>query len=417
MNLFRKLGLEWWFTAHFAYGIIQMVFIPILVPTFILSKTGNATYVGFAMGIIGLGGFIAPVLGGLADKFKAHRLVQLLGLVSYGFAAITFFASGSSLELHLLGAAFLGIGSASLLMINPAFVVSAGYSESEQATKLTALNQIAIVGSLAAGVGLASITEAGASFETRFLVMLAICIGAFVVTLLTNKKAADRIEVETPEDDASVKAKTNLMDVMASTFGMSLIAIFFVTIGHGVITGQYPNYMAEVFSIDASMSSLGLSVSAIVSLALLSFVGKAMANKGPEPVWLVAVLIKTAIMVSLSLVAISGKVAGEYLPLLLYIVYLQGVITVDMVQPAIAAKLSKVGAGLTQGLLMFAIAGAYAGGNVISGISADTLGWPSLAWVVAVVTGIAFLIGFGCLIPKKNHPNAIETKVGKAATS
>jgi MFS family permease len=397
MNKSRKWGLEAWYTAHLCYGIIQLVFIPILIPTFILDKTGSATQVGIAMGILGLSGLLAPLLGGLADKYRAHRAAQLIGLAAIAIAALIFALSGASFMLHLLAAVFLGLGSASLLMINPAFIVSGGYEAEEEASKLTLLNQVAIVGSLAAGLGLAALTEAGVSYVVQFIVMFSVAAFALLVTAASNKQAAARIEVAS-EDDSD--AQGGITEVLFSRFGLILLAIFFVSIGQGVITGQFPNYMAEVFKIDAASSSVALSVSAVVSLVLLSLVGKAMAKVGGEKVWLLAVVAKVVVMIGLAGLAIYADQLAAYLPLALYLVYLQGVTTVDMVQPAIAAKASRAGAGMTQGLLMFAIAGAYAGGNVLSGISADSFGWSSLAGLVAVVSVIALLVGLTCLVSK-----------------
>ena len=68
---------------------------------------------------------------------------------------------------------------------------------------------------------------------------------------------------------------------------------------------------------------------------------------------------------------------------------------VDMVQPALAARASSAGAGLTQGMLMFAIATAYAVGSVAAGAAADSaLGYPSLAWIVTGVCVLAGLVGW-----------------------
>lgn len=392
-----RWGLEAWYTAHLCYGIIQLVFIPILIPTFILDKTGSPTQVGIAMGILGLSGLLAPVLGGLADRYRAHRAAQLIGLAAIAIAALVFALSGANFMLHLLAAVFLGLGSASLLMINPAFIVSGGYEAEEEASKLTLLNQVAIVGSLLAGIGLAALTEAGVSFELRFAVMFLIPLLALLVTAATNKQAAARIKVEQVNEGSEAGG---IMQVVFSRFGLILLAIFFVSIGQGVITGQFPNYMAEVFKVDAALSSMALSVSAVVSLVLLSLVGKAMAKVGGEKVWLLAVVAKVVVMLGLAGLALYAGQLAAYLPLGLYLVYLQGVTTVDMVQPAIAAKASRAGAGMTQGLLMFAIAGAYAGGNVLSGISADSFGWSSLASVVAVVSAIALVVGLTCLVSK-----------------
>ncbi len=68
---------------------------------------------------------------------------------------------------------------------------------------------------------------------------------------------------------------------------------------------------------------------------------------------------------------------------------------VDMVQPAHAAGASSAGAGLTQGVLMFAIATAYAVGSVAAGAAADSsLGYPCLAWIVAGVSVFAAAAGW-----------------------
>ncbi|MDO6762049.1 MFS transporter [Agarivorans sp. 1_MG-2023] len=393
----RFWGLEGWYTAHLCYGVIQLVFIPILVPTFIYEQTGSATQVGLAMGILGLSGLLAPLLGGLADKYCAHRAAQLIGLAAIAIAALLFAASGASFALHLIASVFLGLGSASLLMINPAFIVSGGYDAEEEASKLTVLNQVAIVGSLLAGVGLAALTEAGVSFEIRFAVMFAVPLVALIITAATNKQAASRIRVDQVEQGGS--GTGGIKQIVFSRFGLILLAIFFVSIGQGIITGQFPNYMGKVFAIHAASSAMALSVSAVVSLVLLSLVGKTMAKVGGEKVWLLAVLVKVFVMLGLVVLALSSNNAA-YLPLALYVAYLQGVTTVDMVQPAIAAKASRAGAGMTQGLLMFAIAGAYALGNFASGISADAFGWSSLAWLVAMVSTIALLLGLQCMRAK-----------------
>ncbi|GAD03915.1 major facilitator superfamily MFS_1 [Agarivorans albus MKT 106] len=219
-----RWGLEAWYTAHLCYGIIQLVFIPILIPTFILDKTGSPTQVGIAMGILGLSGLLAPVLGGLADKYRAHRAAQLIGLAAIAISALVFALSGANFMLHLLAAVFLGLGSASLLMINPAFIVSGGYEAEEEASKLTLLNQVAIVGSLLAGIGLAALTEAGVSFELRFAVMFFIPLLALLVTAATNKQAAAQIKVEQVNEGGEAGG---IMQVVLSRFGLILLAIVF----------------------------------------------------------------------------------------------------------------------------------------------------------------------------------------------
>jgi len=393
-SIIQRYGVEWWYTAHLAYGAIQLVFIPILIPTFVLEVTGSATLAGTAMAVIGVGGLAAPVIGGMADKLRAHRIAQLAGLLAYALGGVLFAFLGQTTFGILAGAICMGIGSATLLMINPAFIVSAGFDRDEEATRLTRLNQIMIFGSLIAGIGLSALTSLGLSFSGRFLVLSAICLGAFVVTMATNAEAAARIKAAEPGEVASEQGNP-IFDLLMSRFGVLLVAVFFVTTGHGVITGQFPNYMNKVFSVPASSSALALSVSAVVSLLILDAVGRWMGKSGPEPVWLSAVVMKIAAMIALAALAMaSGGGVTALIPLALYIIYLQGISWVDMVQPALAARASTAGAGLTQGLLMFAIASAYASGNFIGGASADALGFDSLTWIVALVSAVALVFGY-----------------------
>ena len=103
-------------------------------------------------------------------------------------------------------------------------------------------------------------------------------------------------------------------------------------------------------------------------------------------------------MVLLAVLAIAGE-RVEFIPLACYIIYAQGIAMVDMMQPALAVRASKAGAGLTQGMMMFAIASAYAVGSIGAGAAADSdLGYQSLPWIVvgaSVLGGIVGWVAFG----------------------
>ena len=68
-------GLEWWYNAHFTFGAVQNVFIPILVPTFVLETTGSVGPAGIMLAIIGLGGLIVSIS-------DASFIKQLNGLLN-----------------------------------------------------------------------------------------------------------------------------------------------------------------------------------------------------------------------------------------------------------------------------------------------------------------------------------------------
>lgn len=388
-------GLEWWYNAHFTFGVIQNVFIPILIPTFVLEKTGNVGPAGVMMAIIGLGGLLAPVIGGLADKYRAHRWAQLGALLSYAVGGVIFAYAGDVMMLYYVASAFFGIGSATLLMINPAFIVAAGFTQDNEAVRLTRLNQTLILGQLSAGLLLATLTSMGLSYEMRFLMITAVALTSLVLTALTNKEAAERIKTDIHAQDAdqSEQKAGSLKTMLFSVFGVFLLAVLFGQIANTSLSGQFPNYMQQVFSIDPSLSSVTLSVSSIVTLIVLGVVGRWMAKSGPAPIWLVAMLMYLATSGLLIFLSASFDVVWSYLPLGLYVIYLQAMAWQDMVQPALAARASTGGAAITQGFLLFAVAGSYAFSSILAAYSADAFGFGILAWIVVFGAAVAFVIG------------------------
>lgn len=395
-SMLERFGIEIWFLAHFALGATQGVFIPILVPTFVLEVTGEATMVGVAMALIGLGGLAAPVIGGLADKFRAHRWAQLGGLLSYALGGVIFATIGTTGFGIIAGAVCFGLGSATLLMINPAFIVAAGFEPDDEALRLTRLNQTMIIGTLLMGLVLSALTAAGLSFSLRFFMVTAVALTAFVIVFLTNAKAAARIRTGPAEDEGEAAASSvSISSLLMSRFGVLLIAIFLVSTGHGVITGQFPNYMDRVFSVAAEQSTLLLSISAVFTLLTLDLIGRWMGKSGPAPVWLTAVGLKSLMMLALSILAIAtGGTVISFLPLGIYLVFMQGIAWADMTQPALVSRASTAGAGLTQGLLMFAIAMAFGVGGFLGGTFADSFDFQSLAWLTAAVSIGALILGF-----------------------
>lgn len=61
-----------------------------------------------------------------------------------------------------------------------------------------------------------------------------------------------------------------------------------------------------------------------------------------------------------------------------------------MVKPAIVAKVTTLPPASTQGLLLFAIAGGYAAGTTMGGITAE---WFGLASIFSLVTGASAIAG------------------------
>ncbi len=417
--MLKKLGLEGWFSAHFAYGIVQIVFIPMMVPSFILARTGSATQAGLAMGLFGIAGLLAPLIGLLADKFKAHRLTQALGLIAYMLAGACFVVAGENFTAMAIGSVLFGAGSAIMLMLNPVFITFAGHDTKTEAMKLGRMSQVLIVGSLLSGIGLAAVTDAGWSYEARFIAMIVAVAVLFVITVATNKKAAQRIieNAEAMAEKASEEEapKVNLFKVLFSNFGLFLVAVGILCAGQGAFQAQYPNLLENGYGVAQSLSAATLSVAAVLGLVVLVLAEKYVAKFGSISLFKLCALISIAVIGVLYFIAEAAMVLPYVIPLALVLVYLQGITITDMISPAIAARLTLVGGGYTQGLMMFFISLGFGLGSVVSGVAVDGYGWSALPLAILGLTVVSYICIL--IVARKQKTVVAKEQAAKEATA
>lgn len=414
-NMLKKLGLEGWFAAHFAYGIVQIVFIPMLMPSFILARTGSATQAGLAMAVFGMAGLAAPIIGALADKFKAHRHAQLFGMICYLLAGASFMVAGENFALMLVGAACFGVGSAILLMLNPVFITFAGYDTKTEAMKLGRMAQTLIIGALLSGVALAYITGLGWSYEMRFGVMIAIVVVLFFVTLFTNKAAAQRVldnAEASSQSEEEGQESGGLVKSLFSNFGLFLLAVGLLCAGQGAFQAQYPNLLENAYGVAQSLSAANLSVASVVGLFVLVGAERFVARFGNLSLFKVSAIASIIVIGLLYVIAETGMGVHYIITLGLFLIYLQGITITDMISPAIAARLTVVGGGLTQGLMMFFISLGFAAGSVISGVAVDGFGWAALPFAILGLT----IASYVCIvIVGMKHKAAVKREQIKSA--
>ncbi|SNX47995.1 hypothetical protein VTH8203_01611 [Vibrio thalassae] len=153
---------------------------------------------------------------------------------------------------------------------------------------------------------------------------------------------------------------------------------------------QGPNLFESLFLIDKSATALLLSLSSVVSLLTLDIAGLAFTKFSAAKVWIVGLVGYIAVGLVLSLL-VSGDGRLFYLPLVMHLLFMQCLSMVDMVKPAIVAKVTTLPAAFTQGLLLFAIAGGYAVGTMVGGICAEWFGMASVFNLVIYAAMIALL--------------------------
>lgn len=413
-KLCNKLGIELWFSAHLAYGFVQLVFIPIVMPAFVAERTGSFANAGLAMGFFGVAGLAAPIIGLLADKYKAHRLAQFLGMVAYVIAGFCYIASGSDFTMMAIGSIFFGLGSATLLMLNPVFIAFAGYDNKTEALKLGRMAQAAIIGTLIGGGVLAALTDGGFGYETSFYTMMGTVAVLALITFMTNKQAGQRVLDTAKAREEAAKAesqqKVNLLSVLFSKFGLFLFAVAALCAGQGAFQAQFPNLMKNAFSVSEAISATSLSISAVLGLIVVVMAERFSAKFGPAALFRLCTVASIVVVAALYFIAEFQLIPTIIFPVALVIIYLQGITVTDMCSPAVASRLTRVGAGYTQGLMMFFISIGFATGSAISGFTVESFSWSALPVAIGVLTTVAFVCIWAVTRDNKEAKHQASTK-------
>ncbi len=412
-----RWGLEWWYVAHLTFGMVYLGIVPVLVPAYVISVTNSASAAGVVMAILGLGALMAPAIGSFADRYRAHRAVQLAGLAAMGVGAAIF--AGAKEDLVFAAAAVvMGFGVATMLMVNPTFIVAAGFSAEDESTHLARLFQVAIVGQLIGSLLIATLAEAEWSFEDRFWVAAGLATAGLVVTGLTNKAAAARINVEpaaVAEEAGTEASGPGIWKIMASAFGLFVLANFLNSIGHAATASQYPNFMQRVFDIGQAASAAALSVGAVVTFVALGVGGWWLAKSGAARVFQWSLALRLA--AAAGLVLLVGSKPAMVLPLGLWILFQVGIQFVDMANPPIAARISPTTTGAAQGFVMGALAlGTFCGG-LLGGWAAEAFGFDWLPVITSAGIGLALVVSLFALRGYPHPSRTVEGPTEAAASS
>ena len=83
--------LQWWMASNFAAGAGFSAFMALLIPPYVTEVTGDAAAAGVVMAVISLAAVLGPVIGTLADRHAAHRLLLTGGVagMAIGFGVLS----------------------------------------------------------------------------------------------------------------------------------------------------------------------------------------------------------------------------------------------------------------------------------------------------------------------------------------
>jgi len=120
-------AFEWWMISNLAMGAGFSAFVALLIPPF----------VGVVMAVISLAAVLGPVLGGFADKYRAHRLVMSGGVLGMALAFAMYASSAENTAIYALDAILMGVSIAAVSAVSPVFIVGANLPQALQAKRLT----------------------------------------------------------------------------------------------------------------------------------------------------------------------------------------------------------------------------------------------------------------------------------------
>jgi predicted MFS family arabinose efflux permease len=401
-------AFEWWMFSFIAAGAGWAAFISLLIPPYVTESTGNAADAGIVMAIISLAAVTGPILGGFADKYRAHRLVLSLGVLGMALGFFLYSISAEASALYALDAIVLGVSLAAVNSVGPVFVLGAGLGQALQAKRLTTMNLLQPVGQVIGGAIMAA--AASMSFSNRFWIASAFMLVCFVITWFATAKPAKRIVMaEDKPDEALAESKKSygMKQVLISSFGLYLFILILSSIGNNGINAQIANIMPNVYGINAATTSTLISLAGLLNIAFFIVAGTWLGRSSSLPVFTTGNIIR---FVGALLMAVIGLMAKS--PLLLAAAAMQILYQsnpfVRLTQPVVAMRFATIPAGQASGWVIAAAAAGSFFGSLIGGWLADSVGFNAINWMGAIAVGAAVLLLFFGLWPAERNKRAAE---------
>ena len=431
VRLEKGPAFEGWMIANLAQGAGFSAFVALLIPPYITKTTGNAADAGVVMAIISLAAVSGPVIGGFADRYRAHRLIMSLGILGMAISFLAFGISALSNAFFAIDAIVMGLSVAAVLAVAPVFIVGANLGQALQAKRLTTYNLVAPVGQVVGGVLLGAAAAAGWDFSRRFYLAAAVMLVAFLITWFTSKQAAQRVNAamdaaQSPDADEGTaeeaaenlkKARnTGLKQVLFSTFGLFLLILILSSVANNGVNNQISNILPNVYGIDETTTAGLISLAGLLNIGFFLVAGTWMGRSGafgPFAIGNVARLVGTLGLALLGLVANAPILIVAAFMQLLY----QGNPFVRLTQPVLAVRFAPIPAGQANGWVIGASAIGSFVGSILGGLLADSIGFNAINWMAAIAAGLAVLLIFISLWPAERKKRAEEEAALASATA
>ena len=411
----KSPSFEWWMISNVALGAGFSAFVSLLIPPYVTNVTGSATDAGVVMAIISLAAIMGPILGGFADRYRAHRLILSLGVLGMSLGFLAYGISAKSNGLFALDAILIGVSIAAMSAVGPVFIVGAGLSQELEAKRMTIYSLVAPVGQVLGGVLMGAAASASWSYNQRFLLAAVIMFLCAVITWFSSKKPSERIQIAEPVTVGEVKKtqSVGLKGVLISTFGMYLLILILSSVANNGINNQIANIMPNVYGIDEATTSGLISLAGLLNIGLFFLAGAWMARSGAMPVFSMGNILR--LLGALGM-AVVGLIANA--PVLIAVAFMQilyqGVPFVRLTQASLSVRFATIPAGQAVGWVIGASAIGSFLGSVLGGMLADKVGFNAINWMAAIAAGLAVLLIFISLWPAERKKRSEEQKFAAA---
>jgi len=407
-------AFEWWMFAFIAGGAGLSAFISLLIPPYVTESTGNAADAGIVMAVISLAALLGPVLGGFADKYRAHRIVLSGGVLGMFFGFTMYAISAQTTALYALDAIVLGVSIAAINAVGPVFVLGANLGQALQAKRLTVLNLLQPVGQVVGGALMAA--AAGMTFSIRFWIAAAFMLVCFIIVWFAAAKPAKQIVLVEDQPDNHFddqKKSFGMKQVLVSSFGLYLLILTLSSAGNNGINAQIANILPNVYGFDSATTSSLISLAGLLNIAFFLAAGAWLGRSSSMPVYTTGTIIR---FVGALLMAIFGLISKS--PLLLAAAALQILYQsnpfVRLTQAVVAMRFASIPVGQASGWVIAAAATGSFFGAVIGGWLAEAVGFNAINWMGAVFVGAAVLLLVFVLWPAERKKRAEEAAANLA---
>jgi len=411
-------SFQWWMISFVAAGAGWAAFISLLIPPFVTESTGSAADAGIVMAIISLAAVLAPVLGGFADKYRAHRLVLTLGVLGMALGFLMYSISAESKAIYALDAIVLGISAAAINAVGPVFVLGANLSQKLEASRLTVLNLLQPVGQVLGGALLAVAVSASLDFSARFTIAAVFMLVCAVLTWFTTAEPAKRIVLaeEKPDERQDEKKKSfGLKQVLFSTFGMTLLILTLSSVGNNGINAQIANILPSVYGMDQQTTSALISLAGVFNIFLFIVAGRWMARSGGMTVLTGGTVIRFIGALGMALVGMMTNKPIIIAAAFMLILYQSNPFS-RISQGVVGMRFATVPAGATSGWVIAASAAGSFLGALIGGFLASSIGFNAINWMSAIAVGAALLLLMVFLWPAERKKKAAEAAITAQAS-